>query len=188
MKNINNSINSEIVDPVEPSSVDEITEIVGKDFISRAKELSSKLSNLKDKDMTKSQILSEMSGVFLASRMKASVQIEKVREAAVQNLLDKVSTMSPSMLIRTIEALSTVGESDVSIFSGNGTQKGGVNINMFNSSNTEESSQPSTSNNTSGVKEVKSAASVINAMNMISNTFKTNPSVIEGVIVDEDKK
>lgn len=62
----------------------------------------------------RSSLIDTLRSAFIAERLSTNIHLESVRKKAVKLLEDKIDTLSPHQLIRAIQALNEVAESDFS--------------------------------------------------------------------------
>jgi hypothetical protein len=167
-----------VVNPPEkkPASVQVVEKIIN--------DLENNVVNIRREDAIRS-----VQDIFIMKRLNAASTIEDARARAIESLTSKLATMSPGLLLKTIETLSQVGEVDIGAITGSPNTKGGVNLyNVINNRNSNANLGASlagsiASSDSSGKADsstVKDIGGLLEAITGIAESVKHNPRIIDG--------
>lgn len=106
------------------------------------KKISKQIASL-EKEENRQQLIKFLQEKFISSHIETATQTQFVRSKVLEQLTEKINTMSSAELIRLFEVLSESGGVELGILTGNNSKGNGATINILNSSTPNNNQEPS---------------------------------------------
>jgi hypothetical protein len=126
-----------------------------------------------EKTRDRSVFIKALKEQFLITRMDAANLVEKNRTAALEILVNRLSNMSDSVLLRTIETLSNIGAVDMQAITGSG-KPGHPLIAIQQNSGSLSQSRVSMEGN-----PVKDTGQLLESLEHLANYFRGKPEILK---------
>lgn len=139
-----------------------------------ARQISSDLEKFKE-NRNKGELMESLRQRFIAARVESGTIAEAARARALQQLIRKMENMGTSQLLRTIEILSSISESDALALQGI-NPAGGMSFHFNHNNSTVTNTQNNTVNMGEGdggssSERVKSGSRLLEALSLASDAI-----------------